>query len=86
MYFSVRVFASQSHHTFIFRAALSLEIPAGAAVAIVGESGSGKSTILALVERFYDVLGGSVTVDGVDVRELNMKWCVLCRSKFVSVY
>ncbi len=44
--------------------------PAGKVTAIVGSTGSGKSTIVKLVERFYDVTAGAVTVDGVDVRDL----------------
>ncbi|KAF1317728.1 Multidrug resistance protein abc superfamily, partial [Globisporangium splendens] len=52
----------------------SLNIKAGETVALVGPSGSGKSTIVSLLERFYDPLSGSVKVDGVDVRELNVKW------------
>ncbi len=43
-------------------------------VALVGESGGGKSTVAALLERFYDVGGGGVFVDGVDVRRLDPKW------------
>ena len=41
---------------------------------MVGASGSGKSTIISLIERFYDPLRGSVKLDGVDIRDLNMKW------------
>ncbi|GLE06018.1 hypothetical protein PINS_up015229 [Pythium insidiosum] len=52
----------------------SLRIEAGETVALVGPSGSGKSTIVSLLERFYDPLSGSVKLDGVDVRELNVKW------------
>ncbi|XP_013162582.1 PREDICTED: ATP-binding cassette sub-family B member 8, mitochondrial-like [Papilio xuthus] len=52
----------------------NLKIPAGKTVAIVGTSGNGKSTIAALLERFYDVNEGSVTIDGVDVREMDCKW------------
>lgn len=43
----------------------------GKTTAIIGSTGSGKSTILKLIERFYDVTGGSVTIDGVDVRDLS---------------
>lgn len=43
----------------------------GKITAIIGSTGSGKSTILKLIERFYDVTGGSVTIDGVDVRDLS---------------
>ncbi|XP_045777785.1 mitochondrial potassium channel ATP-binding subunit isoform X1 [Maniola jurtina] len=52
----------------------NLKIPAGKTVAIVGTSGNGKSTIAALLERFYDVNGGSVTIDGIDLREFDCRW------------
>ncbi len=48
----------------------SLEIPKGKTVALVGQSGSGKSTIANLLTRFYDVTGGSIEIDGVDIRNL----------------
>ena len=51
---------------------LSLEIPRGSMVAVVGETGSGKSTIANLIGRFYDVTGGRVTIDGVDVRDYSI--------------
>ena len=53
---------------------LSLTFEAGSTSALVGASGSGKSTIVALIERFYDPLGGVVKFDGVDVRDLNLRW------------
>jgi ATP-binding cassette, subfamily B (MDR/TAP), member 1 len=53
---------------------LSLTFPTGKTTALVGASGSGKSTIISLVERFYDPLAGSVRLDGVDIRELNLRW------------
>jgi ATP-binding cassette subfamily B (MDR/TAP) protein 1 len=52
----------------------SLEIAAGTTVALVGASGSGKSTAIQLMERFYDPDSGVVTLDGVDLRELNVRW------------
>ncbi|XP_049876844.1 mitochondrial potassium channel ATP-binding subunit isoform X2 [Pectinophora gossypiella] len=52
----------------------NLKIPAGKTVAIVGTSGNGKSTIAALLERFYDVNEGQVTIDGVDIREMDCRW------------
>lgn len=50
----------------------SLAIPAGKTVALVGPSGGGKSTVLSLIERFYDPLEGSVSLDGVDIKDLNL--------------
>jgi ATP-binding cassette subfamily B (MDR/TAP) protein 1 len=52
----------------------NLHVPAGRTVALVGESGSGKSTVIALLERFYDPSAGEVTLDGVDIRRLRLKW------------
>ncbi|KAJ1604138.1 hypothetical protein NDA14_002305 [Ustilago hordei] len=52
----------------------SLEVPAGKVTALVGASGSGKSTIVSLVERFYDPDAGAAYLDGVDLRDLNLKW------------
>ena len=48
---------------------VSLEIPKGKTVALVGESGSGKSTIADLLPRFYDVVSGSITIDGVNIKD-----------------
>jgi subfamily B ATP-binding cassette protein MsbA len=48
-------------------------VPAGKNIAIVGRSGSGKSTLVGLVARFYDATSGAVLVDGIDVRECNLK-------------
>lgn len=51
---------------------VSLSIPAGQTVAFVGETGAGKSTLVKLVARFYDPTGGRVTVDGTDLRALDI--------------
>lgn len=48
----------------------SLDVPKGHTVALVGQSGSGKSTIANLVTRFYDVNKGSISIDGIDIREM----------------
>jgi ATP-binding cassette subfamily B protein len=48
---------------------ISLEVKSGETVALVGPSGAGKSTIFSLLQRFYDVSGGTIYVDGVDVRQ-----------------
>ena len=51
----------------------NLKITAGTTVALVGPSGGGKSTIVSLIERFYDVDTGSVTIDGINIKEYNVK-------------
>lgn len=43
-------------------------------MAVVGESGSGKSTIISLLQRFYDPNAGLITIDGVGIRDMNLKW------------
>ena len=53
---------------------VNLKVPAGKTTALVGASGSGKSTIVGLVERFYDPVGGEVYLDGHEVSKLNLKW------------
>jgi subfamily B ATP-binding cassette protein MsbA len=51
---------------------MSFTVAKGEAVALVGSSGSGKTTILDLLPRFYDISGGSITIDGVDTREFDL--------------
>lgn len=53
---------------------VSFSLEPGKSIAIVGPSGAGKSTIVSLIPRLYDVLGGSVCVDGIDVRQLDLSW------------
>ena len=52
---------------------VSLTVPAGSYVALVGSSGGGKTTLCSLIPRFYDVTGGSVCIDGNDVRDLTLR-------------
>ncbi|DAA75328.1 TPA_exp: Uncharacterized protein A8136_1725 [Trichophyton benhamiae CBS 112371] len=53
---------------------VSLIFPAGKSTALVGASGSGKSTIVGLIERFYNPVGGSLYIDGHDIKDLNLRW------------
>ncbi len=52
---------------------INLEIKAGSYVALVGSSGAGKTTLCNLIPRFYEVTGGSITVDDIDVRDYKLK-------------
>lgn len=52
---------------------VNINIPAGRTVALVGPSGGGKSTLCNLLPRFYDVIGGSITIDGQDLRSVTLK-------------
>lgn len=52
---------------------LSLHIPAGKTIAIVGSTGSGKSTLVKLLLRFYEVRSGKITVDGIELQDLNLQ-------------
>jgi ATP-binding cassette subfamily B (MDR/TAP) protein 1 len=52
----------------------SLYIPSGMTAALVGESGSGKSTVISLIERFYDPQAGEVLIDNINLKEFQLKW------------
>lgn len=52
---------------------INLYVPAGSYMALVGSSGAGKSTLCSMIPRFYDVTGGSVKIDGKDVRDIRLK-------------
>ncbi len=52
---------------------VSFEIKAGEVLAIVGRSGAGKTTLVNLLLRFYDVTGGSIVIDGVDIRDMTLR-------------
>jgi ATP-binding cassette subfamily B protein len=51
---------------------INLEIHAGETVAFVGPSGAGKTTLCSLLPRFYEITGGSITIDGIDVRDMTL--------------
>jgi len=68
------VFAYPTAPEHIICNGFSLLIPAGKSMALCGASGSGKSTLIQLLERFYDPLSGCVTLDGVDIKTLNVRW------------
>lgn len=53
---------------------LSLSVESGKTLALVGSSGSGKTTIVSLIERFYDPTAGCVALDGDNLSDLNLKW------------
>jgi ATP-binding cassette, subfamily B (MDR/TAP), member 1 len=59
---------------------VSLNIPAGKFTALVGASGSGKSTIIQLLERFYDPVEGEITLDGHNIKSLNLRHLRGCMS------
>ena len=64
-------FSYQANRQILFD--VSFAIPAGSRVAVVGHSGSGKSTLARLLYRFYDVNDGSISISGIDVREVTQK-------------
>jgi subfamily B ATP-binding cassette protein MsbA len=52
---------------------ISFDINAGETIALVGKSGGGKSTITSLLQRFYDIDGGSISIDGIDIKDYTLK-------------
>ncbi|WP_339246840.1 ABC transporter ATP-binding protein [Paenibacillus sp. FSL F4-0243] len=52
---------------------ISLKVKAGETIAFVGPSGAGKTTICSLLPRFYDVTGGTITIDGIDIRDMKLE-------------
>jgi len=52
---------------------ISLKVKAGETIAFVGPSGAGKTTICSLLPRFYDVTGGAITIDGIDIRDMKLE-------------
>ena len=70
---------SLSHASFSFGAGaanavndVTLELPLGKTLGIIGGTGSGKSTLVSLIPRLYDVTGGSISLDGIDVRDMTL--------------
>lgn len=55
----------------VFMKDLNIHIPGGSMTAIVGPTGAGKSTLVNLIMRFYEVLGGRITIDGIDIRNMS---------------
>lgn len=67
-------FAYPSRPETIVLNEFNLKVPAGKTLALVGSSGSGKSTVISLLQRFYDPINGSILLDGVDIQRLKLKW------------
>ena len=55
----------------VFMKDINIHIPGGSMVAIVGPTGAGKSTLVNLIMRFYDIMDGRITIDGVDIRDVS---------------
>ncbi len=55
----------------IFMKDINIHIPGGSMVAIVGPTGAGKSTLVNLIMRFYDIINGRITIDGIDIRDVS---------------
>lgn len=53
---------------------VDISIPANTVVAFVGASGCGKSSVMKLIERFYDPQDGKLLFDGIDIKDLNNEW------------
>ncbi|XP_019428490.1 PREDICTED: ABC transporter B family member 15-like [Lupinus angustifolius] len=67
-------FAYPSRPDSIILNDMCLKVQAGKTLALVGGSGSGKSTVIGLLQRFYDPIGGEIRVDGVAINKLQIKW------------
>ena len=55
----------------VFMKNINIHIPGGSMVAIVGPTGAGKSTLVNLIMRFYDIINGRITIDGIDIRDVS---------------
>lgn len=67
-------FSYLSRPTSIVLSDINLKIRDGSTTALVGPSGSGKSSIISLIERFYDPTGGRILLDGIDIRCIQLHW------------
>ncbi|XP_068658070.1 ABC transporter B family member 19-like [Aristolochia californica] len=72
--FKAVTFAYPSRPDVIVLKNFSMKVKGRSRVALVGGSGSGKSTVVWLLQRFYDPIGGRISLGGVDLRELDVKW------------
>ncbi|CAN1827876.1 ABC transporter B family member 19 [Linum perenne] len=68
------IFAYPSRPDALIMRSMNLVIPSSKTLALVGTSGGGKSTVFALIERFYDPNSGVITLDGYDLKTLQVKW------------
>ncbi|KAF9614636.1 hypothetical protein IFM89_019613 [Coptis chinensis] len=66
-------FSYPSRHGVLIFKDFDLEVSAGKSMALVRSSGSGKSSVISLILRFYDPISGSVMIDGLDIKKLNLK-------------
>ena len=67
-------FSYASRHDVPVLVDYCLKVPANTTAALVGSSGAGKSTVVSLLQRFYDIDSGRITIDGHDIRDLDVQW------------